>query len=139
MFDHYEWVPVYVYACYVSNIEGLSVLEKHNLYTQRRTSENWIEQTKKNQLLAGKTLTHHFYANDLFWQCTILAYNLSVMMRFETDEKVWRQEHKTFREWFIKLPAKIVESARQISLRMYEPYYYRKHWLYFEAKALAVA
>ncbi len=138
MFDHYECAPVYVYACYVSNIECLSVLEKHKLYTQRGTSENWIEQTK-NQLLAGKTLTHHFYANDLFWQCSILAYNLSVMMRFEADEKVWRQEHKTFREWFIKLPAKIVESARQISIRMYEPYYYRKHWLDFEAKVLAVA
>jgi hypothetical protein len=136
MFDRTEWAPVYEYACYVSNIEGLTVMDLHSLYAQRGTSENWIEQCK-NQLLAGKTLTHDFYANDIFWQCGILAYNVSVMMRYEADQKIWRQEHKSFRMWFIQIPARIVYSARYISLKLYKPYYYRKQWLDFEARVLA--
>jgi len=133
MFEGVTKVPVYAYYCYCSNIETISGVELHQLYKKRGESENWIEQAK-NQLLASKTLTQSFHANDILWQLSILAYNISVMMRYETNLKFWHQEHKTFREWFIELPGKVIESGRQIKLKMYENYYHKANWLEVDAK-----
>ena len=105
-------------------------LKLHELYKQRSTSETWIDQVK-NQLLAGATLTDNFYANDILWQLNVLAYNLSVMMRYKV-KKFWRQEHATFRDWFINLPAKLVHGSRQITMKIYENYYLKDIWIEFE-------
>jgi len=133
MFEGVTKLPVYAYYCYCSNIEAISGVELHQLYKKRGESENWIEQAK-NQLLASKTLTQSFHANDILWQLSILAYNISVMMRYETNRKFWHQEHKTFREWFIELPGKVIESGRQIKLKMYENYYHKANWLEIDQK-----
>jgi len=136
--DHYEWVeyfgekvliPVYKYACYCSNLP-LDAFELHQNYKQRSESETWIEQVK-SQLLAAKTLTHNFYANDILWQLNVLAYNLSVMMRYKV-KKFFRQEHATFREWFILVPAKLVKTGRQYELKVYEHYYFKQRWRRFD-------
>jgi hypothetical protein len=124
-----QWVPKYEYACYCSNL-AVDALELHELYKQRATSETWIEQVK-NQLLAGATLTDDFHANDILWQLNVLAYNLSVMMRYKV-KKLWRQEHATFREWFINLPAKLVHGSRQVTLKIYENYYLKDKWIAFD-------
>jgi len=124
-----QWVPKYEYACYCSNLT-VDVLELHELYKQRSTSETWIEQVK-NQLLAGATLTDDFHANDILWQLNVLAYNLSVMMRYKV-KKFWRQEHATFRDWFINLPAKLVHGSRQVTMKIYENYYYKDSWIEFD-------
>ena len=124
-----QWVPKYEYACYCSNLP-VDVLELHELYQQRSTSETWIEQVK-SQLLAGATLTDDFHANDMLWQLHVLAYNLSVMMRYNV-KKLWRQEHATFRDWFINLPAKVVHGSRQVTLKIYEHYYFKDSWLAFD-------
>lgn len=122
-------VPKYEYACYCSNLDGDAIC-LHENYTQRSTSETWIEQVK-SQLLAGVTLTNNFHANDMLWQLSILAYNLSVMMRYHV-KKIWRQEHATFRDWFINIPAKLVNSGRQITMKIYKNYYYKNRWIEFE-------
>jgi len=124
-----QWVPKYEDACYCSNL-AVDVLELHELYKQRSTSETWIEQVK-NQLLAGATLTDDFHANDILWQLNVLAYNLSVMMRYKV-KKLWRQEHATFRDWFINLPAKLVHGSRQITMKIYENYYLKDSWIEFD-------
>ena len=62
--------PIYAYVCYCSSLE-LKTEELHEKYTERSTSENWIEQVK-NQSLAGRTLTNDFHANDLLWQLEYL-------------------------------------------------------------------
>ena len=124
-----QWFPKYEYACYCSNLT-VDVLELHELYKQRSTSETWIEQVK-NQLLAGATLTDDFHANDMLWQLNVLAYNLSVMMRYKV-KKLWRQEHATFRDWFINLPAKLVHGSRQVSMKIYENYYLKDKWIEFD-------
>jgi hypothetical protein len=124
-----QWVPKYEYACYCSNL-AVDVLELHELYKQRSTSETWIEQVK-NQLLAGATLTDDFHANDILWQLHVLAYNLSLMMRYKV-KKLWRQEHATFRDWFINLPAKLVHGSRQVTLKIYEHYYHKDSWIEFD-------
>jgi hypothetical protein len=124
-------VPEYQYACYCSNVEG-DAFELHELYKQRSTSETWIEQIK-SQLLAGKTLTSDFHANDILWQLNVFAYNLSIIMRYKYKRKrIWREEHETFREWFINLPAKVVSGGHQIELKLYSHYFYKKKWLEFD-------
>ena len=128
-------VPVYEYACYCSDL-NLDAYELHELYKQRSTSETWIEQVK-SQLLAGATMTDNFHANDILWQLSVLAYNLSVMMRYKV-KKIEQQEHATFRYWFINIPAKIVSGSRYIQMKIYKEYYFKDKWLEFE-NALSLA
>lgn len=120
-----ELVPVYQYACYASNLD-MDAAELHELYKQRSTSETWIEQVK-GQAMAGSTLTGDFWANDILWQLNVLAYNLSVMMR-QKKSKFKKQEHRTFIDWFIAVPAQITSSGHQIELKMYEHHFYKADW-----------
>lgn len=119
-------IPVYQYACYVSSYTELNAAELHENYKQRSTSETWIEQVK-GQAMAGQTLTDDFWANDILWQLSVFAYNISVMMRSKKS-RFMRQEHRTFVEWFISVPAKITRSGRMTEIKMYEHHYYKKDW-----------
>ena len=129
-FGKTELIPVYQYACYVSSYTEKDARELHELYKQRSTSETWIEEVK-SQLLAGKTLTDDFWANDILWQLNCFAYNISVIMR-KKHKKYSRQEHKTFRDWFILVPAKLVSSGNTKEIKLYENYYCKGNWLEFE-------
>jgi len=130
-----EWVAVYDYACYCSNLD-VDAYPLHDLYNQRATSETWIEQVK-SQLLAGRTLTDKFHANDLLWQLSVFAYNVSVMMRFKI-KKFWREEHATFRGWFIQVPAKILTGGRSIRAALYQEYHLKERWLELEQLILSL-
>ena len=125
-----ELIPIYEYACYVSGYESLNGYELHEIYKQRSESETWIEQIK-NQVFAGKTLTDNFWANDILWQLSCFAYNLSIMMR-NKHQIVKKQEHRTFKDWFILVPGRLVKSGRKIELKIYENYYCKSNWLEFE-------
>ena len=118
-------VPVYQYACYASSY-GKDATELHALYRQRSVSETWIEQVK-GHTMAGGTLTNDFWANDILWQRAVLAYNVSVRLR-RKREKFERQEHRTFMDWFISVPAKITRSGRRTELKMYENHFFREDW-----------
>jgi len=118
-------VPVYQYVCYASSYD-MTAVELHELYKQRSTSETWIEQVK-GHTMAGSTLTDDFWANDILWQLSVLAYNISVMMR-QRENKFKQQEHRSFIDWFIAVPAKITISGHQIELRMYEHHFYKDAW-----------
>ncbi len=39
--------------------------------------------------------------------------------------KFRRQEHRTFTEWFIAVPAKITRSGHQVELKLYEHHFYK--------------
>ena len=118
-------VPVYQYVCYASSYD-MDAIELHELYKQRSTSETWIEQVK-GHTMAGSTLTNDFWANDILWQLSVLAYNISVMMR-QKKNKFKRQEHRTFVDWFIVVPAKITRSGHQTEIKMYENHFYKADW-----------
>ena len=118
-------VPVYQYVCYASNLD-LDAVQLQELYKQRSTSETWIEQVK-GQAMAGATLTDDFWANDILWQLSVFAYNLSVMMR-QSKSKFRRQEHRTFIDWFIAVPAKIIKSGHQTEIKLYEHHFYKADW-----------
>jgi hypothetical protein len=124
-FGESKSVPVYQYACYISTYE-LDAAGLHETYKQRSTSETWIEQVK-GHVMAGATLTGDFWANDLLWQLSVFAYNISVMMRQKKD-KFKRQEHRTFIDWFITVPAKITRSGHQTKIKMYENHFYKADW-----------
>ena len=132
-FGKLERIPVYEYFCYCTNLKGLSSMQIHSLYRQRAECENWIENTK-NQLCAGQTTTDDFHVNDILWQLSVMAYNISVLMRYELDHKTWRQEPKTFREWFIIVPGKVVTNARRTTVKMSIHYLYAKAWQRFADK-----
>jgi len=120
-----KMVPVYQYVCYISNYD-MDAMELHELYKQRSTSETWIEQIK-GHVMAGSTLTDDFWANDILWQLSVLAYNISVMMR-QRKNKFKKQEHRSFIDWFIAVPAKITRSGHQAELKMYEHHFYKADW-----------
>jgi hypothetical protein len=122
-------VPVYQYACYCSNLSDKTAIDLHEIYKERSTSETWIEQVK-SQLLAGKTLTNDFHANDILWQLNVMAYNLSIAMRYKF-KKIFRQEHATFRDWFIRVAAKLTSSGRMVHQHIYEHYDEKEKWEYF--------
>ena len=124
-FGESQMVPEYEYACYCSNLT-LGAWNLHEKYKERSVSETWIEEVK-SQLLAGKNTTGDFHANDILWQLQVLAYNLSVMMRYKSKE-FWRQEHKTLRDWFINIPGKVVTSGHIVTLKIYEHYYFKNRW-----------
>jgi len=124
-FGESKTVPVYQCACYISTYE-LDAAGLHKIYKQRYTSETWIEQVK-GHVMAGATLTGDFWAIDILWQLSVFAYNISVMMRQKKD-KFKRQEHRTFIDWFIAVPAKITRSGHQTEIRMYENHFYKADW-----------
>jgi len=129
LLDKVQLIPVYSYAVYCSSLD-LNAFELHEKYKERSTSETWIEQVK-TQLLAGKTLTNNFDANDIIWQLNVLAYNLSIMMRIKW-KKFWREEHNTFRDWFIDVPAILKKGGNRLVLKIYENFYFKDKWQEFE-------
>ena len=126
-FGTVETIPVYEYFCYCTNLKGLTAIQIHALYGQRAECENWIENAK-NQLCAGQTITNDFHVNDILWQLSVMAYNISVLMRYEADYKTWKQEPKSFREWFIAVPGKVVTNARKTTVKMSVHYLYANQW-----------
>ena len=125
--------PTYEYFCFCSNLINQDGKTLYELYKKRSESENWIEQTK-NQLHASQTLTNNFSANDILWQLSVLGYNLSIAMRYEADEKIWRQEHLTFFRWFINVPGKLIKTARKVTVKMSSHYWYSNQWIDFERR-----
>lgn len=122
LFPYYRYHQV----CYCCTLEEAPI-QIHRLYGDRGECENWIEAVK-NQLGAGTTLTRQFWANDLLWQLGVLAYNLSIWLRRLTDRASWRQEPRTFREWFIRCAGKLVCHARRWTLNMQSSYHERSRW-----------
>ncbi len=135
-FGEKQFVPEYEYFCYCSNLKGLDALQVHALYGARAESENWIEQAK-NSLCAGSTLTQDFWVNDILWQLSAFAYSLSVIMRYKSHFGAWRQEHTTFRDWFIRVPGKVVTSGRSTTVKMPKEYYRKVGWRNFEQRITA--
>lgn len=125
-------IPIYVYSCYISNYDKKSAIELHDLYKQRAVSETWIEQVK-SQLKAGKTLTESYEVNALLWQLSCFAYNLSKQFRAESP-KIFREEHRSFLEWFIKVPGIVWTQDSEILIISAKNYLYRERWERFAHK-----
>ena len=55
-------------------------------------------------------------------------------MRYESDYKTWKQEPKSFRQWFILVPGKVVTSGRKTIVKMSKYYIYAKEWVHLTGK-----
>ncbi len=124
-----EEIIEYEYFSLCSNLKGKSTMDIYEIYKKRGECENWIEQVK-NHLMAGSTLTDNFWANDILWQLSVYAYNLSVKMRIK-NKKLFKQEHNTFREWFINVAGILTKQSRKIKLNIYKHYVYKDDWIKF--------
>jgi len=136
-FGNIERIPQYSFFCYCTNLPYASGEILHEIYAQRAESENWIEQAK-NHLLAGQTRMQSFHGNDILWQLSILAYNISIMMRYATCEKTWKEEYRTFRDWFVNIPAKVVSSSRNIYIKMAKYYHAAHRWTKLQSLILNI-
>lgn len=117
---------IYSYSCYATTLRE-APLEIHRCYRDRGECENWIDAVK-NQLGAGRTLTEEFWANAMGWQAGVLAYNLSIWLRWLTDPDSHRQAPRTFREWFIHTAGKLTYHAGYYRLVMQASYLWRDRW-----------
>lgn len=52
--------------------------------------------------------------------------------------KIMEEEYKTFRDWFIKIPAKVVSSARNIYIKMAKHYHAAQRWTRLEHLILQI-
>ncbi|BDD02443.1 IS1380 family transposase [Persicobacter psychrovividus] len=119
-----DLIPVYKYSCYATNM-AFNPENSHDFYKRRSISETWIEQVKSH-VKAGSTLTNSFWANDVLWQLACFAYNSSICMRI--NHLVHHEEHQTFVDWMVRIPAKLIRTARQLRLSFSEKYLYRRKW-----------
>ena len=46
----------------------------------------------------------------------------------KNKSKYTRQEHRTFIDWFISVPAKITRSGHQMELKLYEHHFNKADW-----------
>ncbi|MBK8626789.1 MAG: hypothetical protein IPN86_14870 [Saprospiraceae bacterium] len=69
----------------------------------------------------------NFHGNDILGNYLAgiqhLYYNA-----LQACKKTWREEYKTFRDWFVKIPAKVVSSARNIYVKMSKYYHAAHRW-----------
>jgi hypothetical protein len=49
-------------------------------------------------------------------------------MTRQSKSKFRRQEHRTFIDWFIAVPAKIPRSGHQMEIKLYEHHFYKADW-----------
>jgi len=49
-------------------------------------------------------------------------------MNHQKKDKFKRQEHRTFINWFISVPAKITRSGHQTEIKMYENHFHKADW-----------
>lgn len=119
----------YDYFCYCINMK-LGPYQTHKFYGNRGTCENWIEAVKK-QMFAGMLMTQDFWVNDFLWDFSVLAYNVSIWMRYLIDRKNHREEPDTFRSWFVRVAGKIIHRSRQVELKLSRWFLERERWEIF--------
>ena len=96
------------------------------------TPEEVKQEVTRNLDIAGEKgglfcCPTHLLEPEVPWEnieAYVAAYNISVMMRQKKD-KFKRQEHRTFIDWFIAVPAKITRSGHQTEIKMYENHFYK--------------
>jgi hypothetical protein len=75
----------------------------HDDYKLRANCENLIEEAK-NQLALAHIHTDNFWANEILFQCSILAFNVVHWMRALSDDPIlMKWEAKTVRTCSIRV------------------------------------
>jgi hypothetical protein len=103
----------------LTNIPGIDAVQAWRLYNQGAVVEQRIEEF--GQLGVGKTAVNHLGGNRLLWSMGGLAYQLMHFLRtVGLPAPLQKSQVKTLRMWLIRMPAKIIRHARQLSVKLIE-------------------
>ena len=120
-------MKVYDYFCHVTTEDG-TPWAAHKKYGKRATCETWIEEAK-NQTALGHIKTDDFWANSVFFQACVLAYNLIRWIALASQDKKLRQmEPETIRCFFIRVAGKLLSGSRQLKIIVPKHVLYPDHW-----------
>lgn len=101
----------------LTNIPGIDAVQAWRRYNQGAVVEQRIEEF--GQLGVGKTAVDDLGGNRLLWSMGGLAYQLMHFLRtVGLPESLRKSQVKTLRTWLIRMPAKIVRHARQLSVKL---------------------
>lgn len=107
----------YAYFCYACNYE-LDPWVVHKEYGKRATSENWIQEAKK-QMGICSIRTKLFWANAAIFQTMVMAYNIIRWMALSSqDISLMSWEINTVRQNIIGMAGKLIKRARQWILKV---------------------
>lgn len=130
-------MPEYAYFCYVTT-ESYTPMEAHRKYGERATCETWIEEFK-GQMNGAHIRTSEFWANAALFQCAVLAYNIMRWMALLTGGVIRQWEVKTMRLFLIRVAGKLIDSGRQLTLKLPEKFLHQSEWRSWEMTSLAVS
>jgi hypothetical protein len=117
----------YAYFCYACNYE-LDPWAVHKEYGKRATSENWIQEAKK-QMGICSIKTKLFWANATIFQAMVMAYNIIRWMAHSSqDASLMSWEINTVRQNIIGMAGKLIKRARQWILKVPASMLYPLQW-----------
>lgn len=129
-------IPVYAYFCYATT-ETYTAMEAHRKYGERATCETWIEEFK-GQMNGAHIKTSEFWANSILFQCAVLAYNIMRWMALFVGGVIRQWEMKTMRLFLVRVAGKLINSGRQLTLKLPEKFLHQAVWQSWEKTSLAV-
>jgi hypothetical protein len=110
---------------FVTNTE-LSSVEVVEFYEKRGNCENYIKEAKYD-MAVGHLLLQSFWANEAIFQLMMMAYNLFLLFKMDFAKGTeYRQQIKTFRLKYIFLAGKIIRTARNVVMKLFENYRYQE-------------
>jgi len=111
-----------IYYCIATNDNDLTPQEIINLHRQRgETSENKIKELK-NGFNMSYLPTSNFEANSFYFAIGTLAYNLFLLFKGILDSSLQKHTIKTIRYKLYNIAGKVVNHARQITLKINEQF-----------------
>ena len=126
----------YEFAAYVTTLRWAPV-DIVRFYDHRGTAENYIKESK-----AGFAIDHiptgEFYPNWAALVLKLIAYNL--LLRFQRalyPKAPVRRTAATFRRWFLRLPAQLINRSGQWVLKLPEGFPHPTPWIRLRTKLAA--
>ncbi|MEA1920821.1 MAG: IS1380 family transposase [Campylobacterota bacterium] len=111
-----------IYYCIATNDNDLTPQEIIKLHRQRgETSENKIKELK-NGFNMSYLPTSNFEANSFYFAIGTLAYNLFLLFKQILDTNLQKHTVKTIRYKLYNIAGKVVNHARQITLKINEQF-----------------
>ena len=124
LFGRWNLSPHMISFCYCSTLKGPGCYQDTPALWWAFRKREWIEQAKETSLCKRRTITRDFWVNDILWQLSQLAYNISIMIRYVTGfwRKLYARSIQRFAVGLYVSRASVVESARRITVKMPKKY-----------------
>lgn len=111
----------------VTNMTGGSSEEQFQLYRQRGQAENFIKEMKHG-FFGDKTDSSTMLKNEVRMMLSCIAYNLFLYMKHLVGGGVERLTIKRFRQLYVTIAGKCVQTARKQILKLSQLYAYQEQF-----------